>query len=190
MLDEFNALRTRARINRDRALAAVRREYEVALEKIAALQQELLGQQSTRKGRVGAAIESVIPLDTDFTVNDVVTALEDKEPERPWHYRSVYDHLIRLREQGLLRLVRRARSNEPAVFVRVETPLKGRQLDDVPLLAAIGKVFVRPMTLTEIMVAMIESGYQTKMSKVNLRHTVRKLLGRNGYKQDGGKWVP
>ena len=46
------------------------------------------------------------------------------------------------------------------------------------------------MNTTEVLVAVLESGYQTGMSKANLRHTIAKLLGRDGYKRDGGKWLP
>jgi hypothetical protein len=190
MNTEFMALRTRARINRDKAIEAIRRDYEVALEKIATLEQELLGQSTNRLTRVGAAIESVIPLEADFTTTDLLAALETAHSHRAWYKRSVDAHVNRLRERGLIRRVRGAKSNEPAVYVRVALPVRGTQVEDGSLLQAIGNALVRPMNSSEVTVAVLEAGYQTKMTKSNLRYNVAKVLKRGGFKQDGGKWLP
>jgi len=190
MLTEFNALRARAKINRDKALADVQRDYELALEKIQALQEELLGATRERNTRLSAAIESVMPREADFTSGDLLAALENLEPGRAWKKRSIDNHIAYLRERGLVRRLKRSKSNEPAVYVRVAEPLRGPQTEDMPLREAIGQALTKPMNTTEVLVAVLESGYQTEMSKSNLRHTIAKLLGRDGYKRDGGKWLP
>jgi hypothetical protein len=60
---------------------------------------------------------------------------------------------------------------------------------DLTLLQVIGKVLTRRMTTTEIVVAVLEAGYQTTMGKTNLRNHVTQLLRRGGFKQDAGKWL-
>ena len=99
-------------------------------------------------------------------------------------------HIHRLRELGLIRRVRRARSNEPAMYARVEAPPRGQQVDDTSLMQAIGQALVRPMNTAEVSVAVLESGYQTKMSKSNFRYAVAKALKRAGFTRKGGKWLP
>jgi hypothetical protein len=172
MFNEFIALRARARVNRDNAIAEIRREYETALEKIDALQQELLGKSTIHHSRISAAVEAVMPKDADFTTNDIVAALELAEPGRAWKKRALEHQINRLREQGVVRRLKRATSNQPALFVRVDAPNRGPQLEDVSLRRAIGQALTKPMNTTEVLVAVLESGYQTEMSKANLRHTI------------------
>ncbi len=62
-------------------------------------------------------------------------------------------------------------------------------LDDMTLEQAIHRVLTRPMTVTEVAVAVIEAGYQSTMSRNNLRNHVGRLLAKGDFKREGGKWV-
>jgi hypothetical protein len=189
-MNEFNALRQRARDKRDKAIAEVRREYEAALVQIAALEQDLLGKVSSRYKKISAAIESVIPRESEFTTADIMAGLEALDPRRSWRKRSIDNHISRLRERGLIKRLKRATVHEPAVYARAEAPVKAAPLDDMTLLQVIGKVLaVRPMTTTEVVVAVLEAGYQTTMAKTALRNHVTRQLGRGGFKQEDGRWV-
>jgi hypothetical protein len=189
MSQEFNALRARARNLRDKAIADARSEYEYQLTQIAKLEQDLLGKVSSRYRKISAAIESVIPSDRTFTTVDIMTALEALDPRRAWRKRSIDNHLSRLRQRGLVRRVKRASIHEPAVYARAEAPVKPVPFEDMTLIEVVGKALTKPMTTTEICVAILEAGYQTEMSRNNLRNHVTRLLSRNGYKSEDGKWL-
>ena len=60
--DEFGPLRIRASKLRDSRIAYAKREYELTLASIAKLEQE-----SSRRKKISACIESVIPNDREFT---------------------------------------------------------------------------------------------------------------------------
>ena len=187
--NEFNALRSRARERRDKAIAEARREYNAQLVKIAELEQDLLGKVQTGHKKISSAIESVIPREAPFTTVDLMAALEALDPRRNWRKRSLDNHLSRLRERGLIKRVKRPSVHEPAVYAREGAPVKAAPLDDLTLLQVIGRVLTRPMTVTEVAVAVLEAGYQTCMSKSNLRVHVGKTLARGGFKCDGGRWI-
>lgn len=189
MSNEFNALRARARDKRDKAIAEIRAEYEAQLVQIAALEQDLLGKVSSRHKKISSAIESVIPRDATFTTADIMAALEALDPRRAWRKRSIDNHFSRLRERGLIRRIKRATIHEPAVYVRPEAPVAAAPLEDMTLLQVIGKVLVRPMTTTEVCVAVLEAGYQTAMAKTALRNHVTRQLSRGEFKSEGGKWI-
>jgi len=189
MSAEFIALRARARAKRDKLIAEARSEYEYQLVQIAKLEQDLLGKVSSRYKKISAAIESVLPLDRTFTTEDVMAALEALDPRRAWRKRSIDNHISRLRERGLVKRIKRSNVRECAVYARVEFPVKVSPLGDMTLLQAIGTVMTRPMTTTEIVVAVLESGYETTMPRSVFRNAVTKELGRV-YLQRDGKWMP
>jgi hypothetical protein len=186
-MNEFIALRARARQKRDKLIASARREYAQTLVQIAALEQDLLGKESSRHKRVSASVESVIPSDRTFTTVDVMTALEALDPGRVWRKRSVDNHLSRLRERGLVRRIKKSRTNEPAVYARVGVQVAPLPFQDLTLGQVIKAVLVRPMTATELVVAMLEAGYETSMTPNALRNAVGVEL-RKAFKRDGAKW--
>ncbi len=109
-MNEFIALRARARDKRDKAIAQAREEYEAALVQIATLEQDLLGKLPSKHKPMSACIESVIPNDRPFTTLDVLTSLEALDPRRVWRKRSIDNHFSRLRDKGLIRRIKRATS--------------------------------------------------------------------------------
>jgi hypothetical protein len=188
--NEFNNLRQRARAKRDKALAEIKAEYAYQLTQIAKLEQDLLGKVSSRYHKISAAIESVIPRDRSFSVLDIFTALEALDPRRPWRRRSVDNHLTRLRERGIIRRIRRSTIHEPALYVRAEHAPPPGPMDDKSLFQAIGQVHKAPMSTTEILIAVVEAGYNSTMSRNNLRNAIAGLMRRHGYKADAGRWLP
>ncbi len=189
MSNEFNALRARARAKRDKEIAAVRAEYEATLVQIATLEQDLLGKVTSRYRKISAAIESVIPSDRPFSTADIMAGLEALDPGRVWRKRAIDSHISRLRERGLVKRLKRATAREPAVYSRADLPVKVVPLGDKTLQEVIRGVVTRPMTVTEVAVAVKESGYKSEMSNGNLRSHVRRLLVQGGFRQEGGKWT-
>jgi hypothetical protein len=187
--NEFTALRKRAKDKRDKGIAILRDEYERALAQIAALEQDLLGMRPANYRKIVDAVNAVIPKTAEFTMPDVMAGLEALDPRRAWRRRSVDWVIVRMRKRGTITRLKRANIHEPAVYVRSEAAPPKTGLDDMTLLEVIGKVLVRPMTTTEVVVAVLEAGYQTTMGRTHLRNHVTRLLNRGGFKQDAGKWV-
>ncbi|QDU31789.1 hypothetical protein ETAA8_69490 [Anatilimnocola aggregata] len=190
-MNEFAALRKRARDKRDKAIAIVRREYELALTQIATLEQDLLGLESSRHQKISACIERVIPRDEPFNSVDIMAALEALDPTRPWRMHSIHNHIARLRERGIIRRIKRSTIHEPASYVRYEVPVpeNASSVLDMSMSQVIDLVLTRPMTSTEVVVAVREAGYVSTMTKTGFRNHVVDLLNRGKYRQDGGKWL-
>jgi hypothetical protein len=208
---EFNALRSRAKDKRDKAIAYARQEYEATLVTIAGLEQDLLGKESSRYRLISACVESVIPRDRPFSTTDIMTSLEGLDPGRTWRKRSVDNHIARLRERGpdhqlrsrphhgnhiarlrergLVRRMQKAKGTEPAIYARVGALVPALPFEDMRLVEVMRAVLTRPMTQTELAVALLEAGYQTAMEPRALRTAVGVELRRGGFANQGGKWV-
>jgi hypothetical protein len=190
MSNEFTALRELARERRDREISAIREQYEQTLLQIATLEQDLLGKQSSKHKTISSCIESVIPREEPFSTVSVLAGLEALDPGRVWRKRSIDHHFTRLRERNIIKRIRRATIHEPALYVRVgasvapPTPLADATLADV-----IRMVLTRPMTTTEVMVAVVEAGYRSSMPKTQLRSHVGRELRAGPWQRDGGKWT-
>lgn len=190
MSTEFVQLRARARDKRDKLIAEARREYEATLVQIATLEQDLLGKISSRHKSISSCIESVIPRADTFTTVDIMASLEALDPGRVWRPSSLHNHIARLRDKGLVKRLKRATIHEPAVYARVDVPAQVVPLSDATLSEVIRSVLVRPMTATEVAVAVLEAGYSSTMTRKNLRNHIARVLKRTGFKCEGGKWVP
>lgn len=192
MSNEFNALRARAKARRDKAVTAIQEEYQAALVQIAKLEQDLLGRQSrTALSRrpISACIDSILPKDRPFTTVDVMTALEALDSSRYWRKRSADFHIGKLRRIGVIRRLRRATIHEPALYVVADSPATPPAATaDKTLAEVIRGVLTRPMSLTEVVLAVTDAGYRSSMSRGNLRqHVHRELKAR--FKFDGTKWT-
>jgi hypothetical protein len=183
---EFNRLRGLARARRDKQLAEIRAEYEANLVSIAKLEQDLCGKVSSRYRTISSAIESVIPSDRPFTTEDIMAALEALDPGRVWRKRSLDSHLSRLRERGLVKRLRKATLRERAVYARADFGTEG---ESRPLRAVIAEVLTRPMTLTELTVAVVEAGHKSSTNGRQLRNQVARELREDGFRRDGERWV-
>jgi hypothetical protein len=189
-MNEFIALRARARDKRDKLIAEARKDYEATLVTIASLEQDLLGRESSRHKRISASVESAIPRDRPFTTVDIMTSLEAIDPGRVWRKRSVDSHIARLRERGLVRRMRRAKSTEPAQYVRCGVEVERLPFEGMTLAEVIRAVLTKPMTQTELVVRMVEAGYDSTMTKPALRNAVGVELRKGGFGNEGGKWTP
>ena len=134
----------------------------------------------------------MLPADRTFTTVDVMTALEALDPGKVWRKRSVDSHISRLRERGIVRRVRRAKGTEPAIYARAgvkvaAVPFAGKTLPEV-----VGEVLAgQSMTQTELVMAMLDAGYDTTMGPRGLRTAVGVILRREklAFRQKGGKWA-
>lgn len=118
-MEAFTELRKRAREKCDQAIARAKDEYRATLTRIAALEQDLNGNVPSSHKTISSAIESVIPSDRAFTTVDVMTGLEALDSGRTWRKRSVDNHISRMRSKGLIRRLKKARNNGPALYARL-----------------------------------------------------------------------
>jgi hypothetical protein len=118
-----------------------------------------------------------------------MTSLEALDPGRVWRKRSVDSHLSRLRERGLVRRLKKHRNNEPAVYARVGVPVPPVPFQDMTLRDVVGAMLTHPMRQTELVVAMLEAGYETSMTPQALRDAVGVELRKGPFMSDGGKWA-
>ncbi len=120
-----------------------------------------------------------------------MTSLEALDPGRVWRKRSVDSHISRLRERGVVRRLRKSKGTEPAQYVRVGVKVAPAPFEDKTLLEVIGEVLGgHSMTQTELVVAMLEAGYQSTMEPRAMRNAVGVVLrgDRGRFVVRGGKW--
>ena len=184
-MNEFNLLRQRAREKRDKLIGEARAEYEATLVQIAKLEQDLCGKVSSRHRSISSCIESVIPSDRPFTTADIMAGLDALDPWRVWRKRSVDNNLSRLRERGLVKRPRKATLRERAVYARADL---GDEGESRPLRDYLADVVVKPMTVTEIAVAVREAGFRTTMTGRALRGYVTQELREGEFRREGEKW--
>lgn len=188
----FNELRKHAREKRDKAIGVARDEYAATLARIAALEQDLLGREPSTHKTIASCIDSVIPGDRCFTTLDILAGLEAMDPRRDWRKRSLDSHIARLRERGLVRRVKKSQNCQPAIYVRMGVDVEPLPFEDKTLPEVVAEVLDdgQPMRQTDLVVAMMEAGYQTTMSPKNLRDAVGVVLrkGKGRFREVDGEW--
>ena len=192
-MQDFNSLRKRARDRRDKQLKQARDEYAEILARIAELEQDLLGIQPVKHKSIASCIEAVIPTDRTFTTADIMAGLEAIDSGRVWRKRSVDNHLSRLRERGIVKRLKRVRGGQLATYAVADldtppVPFEGMELTDC--VSLILRDSGEPMRATEVVVALLEHGYETSMDRENLRNAVCAALRDGGEfeKLEGGRW--
>ncbi len=187
-MNEFMALRAKARERRDAEIAKAREDYESSLAKIAELEQRLLGKPDPQQVNMAAAVERVIPRDEPFTTDDVMRSLEALDPSRVWLKRSVARYIRCLREQGLLQRVRKATVKEPAAYIRSDVATEAQERS---LRQTIVETVKRPMFIAEVLAAVLEAGYRTTMKREHFRtHCIRELRTAGFRESPEGRWLP
>ena len=113
------------------------------------------------------------------------------DPGRIWRKRSVDSHISRLRKRGIVSRISRSRGSEPAVYARLGVQVAPRPFQDMTMREVIRTVLAeKPLTQTELVVAMLESGYYTTMTRQALRNAVGMELRKDGeFRKADGKWT-
>jgi hypothetical protein len=186
-MNEFNALRTKARERRDKIVADATREYFETLTKIATLEQDLIGRRSSSYMTVGQCVLKVLPTDRTFTTADIRALLLGLDALRDWGTRSINDAVTKLYNRGKIRRLRRSRPGEPAVYAAegVELPAQPSMTLQEAIATALES---RPLNETELCVALLEQGYDSGMNKVALRRVIAAELRAGPFERVGRKW--
>lgn len=193
MEEAFKQLRAQARERRDKALNRARDEYAATLVRIAELEQDLLGRDPSTHKSIASCIDTVIPTDGTFTTVDVMAALEALDPRRNWRKRSVDNHISRLRNRGIVRRVKKSQNHRPAIYARIGVEVAPLPFEDMTLPDVVAVVLKDrgPLTQTELVVAMIEAGYQSTMAPKTLRNAVGRalMIDTDRFRQRTKKWT-
>ncbi len=179
----LSARRDKVRSLRDKAIQRARDECNRTLARIATM-------EFNRRTMVSTCVESVIP-DHEFTVLDILAALESLDPVRVWRRHAVNNHLSRMRDRGQIRRTRRRCGRaDPAVYASVEVDVPKRPFGNVSLVEAIAAVRGnRTMNAIELTIAVIEAGYETRMGRKAIRDAVGAAMRKDGrFKRNGDKW--
>ena len=190
-MNEFNSLRIRAREKRDRSIDLARHEYQAALHRIDELERDLVGNKHSPEMKTGECIDRVMPAG-EFTLHDVLNGLQDLDPKRAWSAKAVGNHLLKLRKRGVLQRTKRSTTGCAARYVRVETVRDKQPFEDQPLSSVLPAVLGnRKMTVLEIAVALLESGFRTKMRRKRLTDAIYAAMLREPerFKREGAKWA-
>jgi hypothetical protein len=164
-MNEFDYLREMAAKKRDRAIAAAREEYNVAVARIKDLKRSLggLSRKASRRTLrpVVESLESVLPRDRLFTVDEAYQLLNESDPKRYFHLPTVRQLFAVLNREGKVKRVRRAASLvywAVAEYEEVESVYGARTL------ASIAEEVLReqgPMRAIEIVVYIQSRNYRT-----------------------------
>jgi hypothetical protein len=83
-MQEFTALRARAKERRDQAIRVARLEYEQAMSQIAELENRLLDRGKPKVKLLVDCVRQVMPTTEPFTIQQLMEALEALDPARIW----------------------------------------------------------------------------------------------------------
>jgi hypothetical protein len=189
-MNEFTMLRARAREQRDNAIALARSTYETALNQITALENVLLERGKPKIKRISDCIGAVMPTDRPFTVEDIQELLQAAHPTRIWNKAVVSNHIGHMRNRGVIYRARKPKRGHNAVYAAKGVKVATSAFGDKPLSEVMLELLTEPMRPVELAVRILESDYDTNMSRENMRTTVSRLLRTNGSfrKVGGGKW--
>lgn len=189
----FLELRKAALDKRDAAIRQVRDEYAATIKRIAELEQDIKGSAPSDHKTIAQCVQEVIPYGRTFTTVDIMAGLEAMAPHRIWRKHSIITRLTVLQEKGVIKRISRPKGGEPAVYARIDVEVDTQPFGDLSLQEAIATLLAdRPsITQTDIIVALVESGYQTTMNKEALRNAVGTAMRNHPERfkrQNGNRW--
>jgi hypothetical protein len=189
-MNEFTALRARAKERRDQAIRVARLSYEAAMSAIAELENRLLDRGKPKVKRVCDALREVMPTDKPFTIQELMEALQVLDPSRIWKHTAVSNILTAWRKRGVIYRVRKPKLGGCAIYAAKGVKAPAPKLGDASLVEVMQAVATKPMTPTEIMVAVLEAGYETSMARKTLQSHIGKILRRGRFENcENGKWA-
>ena len=174
-MNAFNELRKLAADKRDKAIHRAKAEYDIALTRISELDQMIQGKFSPGRIPVSKAIDMTLPDDRPFTTHDVMAGLKALDPKRDWRQRSIDNYMSQLRKRGDVKRLRRNGINRHALYAKPNVVVPNMPFTDMLLVDVIETVLKRankPLTQTEIVVLMLEMGYETEQTPKYLRNHV------------------
>ena len=190
----FDELRQLASERRDAAIQAAKDEYREVLRGIATIERQLgistPPKYQERRLSLADAIVSLMPHDRTFCLDDACRWLSETDPSRTFTRGSITSNLYVLVKRGIIKRVRYASGNQCSAYA-----VPSFVCDDPPstildFAEAVIREAGQPMTATEIMVAMLESGFEPEIGpKRALGSLLRGMSKRHlRFVRSGQKW--
>ncbi|MBP88886.1 MAG: hypothetical protein CMJ64_19595 [Planctomycetaceae bacterium] len=151
----FDELRKLAMQRRDKAVQSARRDYHATLEEIAILQSRFV---QPRCGGVADAVRALLPVDRPFTLADLMGIL--KEAGREVSLPVLRTTMHRLEKSGEVRRVVGSHKHRKTVYAIASLECEPPKPTAIKLAEQVLSESDSPMTATEIMVAMLDRGFQ------------------------------
>ena len=187
--DTFTRLRHEAKIKRNRAIAAARKEYDKTLHEIEALESKLASKPDRRRGSsLSKVIMEVLP-DHAVTIDDCIALIKAADPTREFKRETIRTVLHKLWRRGSIRKVTDASGSRVASYAlpSVDVP------DDKSLADWARDVLSKsrkPMKAVEILVQMTERGYVMECPpNESVRHLVWAMDKSHDFSQKSRLWT-
>lgn len=185
----FDELRKLASDRRDHAIESAKSEYRKTLHDIAAMERRL--GIATQRQTLSEAILSIVPNGREFFLDDVCRWLAANDPGRTFTRGSVGANIRSLVKQGSIKRVRNPQRTKHAAYAVLSLDCDRQERTILDMAEAILRKSGQPMTATEIMVTMIEAGFdpaiEPKRASQSLRRGMSKRTSR--FKRNGQKWL-
>ncbi|MCA9230785.1 MAG: hypothetical protein KDA57_09035 [Planctomycetales bacterium] len=194
-MNPYELLRKQAAEKLDQAVSAARKEYRETCDKINALRKEL-GDEPEPGVRVHKTtidtVREYLPRDRTFSNADVLSIVQDVEPERHWNRGTVKAAVYRLAD---LKEIRRIAKDDTGhvLWAAFDFECESKPYADMPLSDVIAEILgdkgaMRP---AELVVAAQALGCRAEDDPGKLLRAVRKALQGNPrrFERDGeGRW--
>lgn len=165
-MNAFEDLRKIATAKRDNAFKQARSEYSDAIRKIAELESQLTGSRKRPKSKLdNGSLPDIIfhsaPVDRPFSIEEACGFIRAADPDRKFTKASVNTTVNRMKNEGVLKHIATAKGkNQVALYALADAnchPQRKLLIDWArEILAANNK----PMKAVEVMVEMVEKGFQ------------------------------
>ena len=180
-MEEFRKLREVAAVKRDAAIKRAKQEHALTVQKIAELESRIRGTRRPRakakpKTTLADLIYSVLPDDRTFTIDDVCGLVKSAKPNRERSRATISTNVNRMLHAESIKRVRRATSGKPAIFALIDfdSPEAKTMLDWARKVKG-----WQEMPAVELMVKMVEAGYEMEVSPnqavVSLKRELAKM---------------
>lgn len=187
MSTPFNDLRAIAAKRRDKAFELARKEYDEAIQDIAALERKLVLRSPVKRKRnrqtqsLIDVIVSVVPTDRPFGLDDVVGWVREAESERSFTKPTVRTTINRLIKEGALKRVQRACGDRRALYAVPTLDFPECEPSLIKKAEAILRGAGKPMSTTEIVVSMLERGDVMENGPQRTQKSLQSGFMKNGH---------
>jgi hypothetical protein len=191
----FIELRQLATERRDKAIRAAQSEYRKTLKDIASMERRLglvtLTRYEDRRPPLTEAILAVIPQDQPFSLDDVCQRLSAADPVRTFTKGSIRSTICVLVNRGDIKRVQNNGGTRCAAYAASSLNCAEPESSMFDRAEAILRDAGQPMTVTEIVVAMIEQGFNAAIEPNRATDSLRRGLTRrtDRFRKDGQKWT-
>ena len=177
----YDSLRKQAASRRDDRIRAARAAFNESVKLISQLEREIEGTVSRpyRVHRILDMVRELVPTDRPFTVAEMVTMLSRESPDRVAYVPTIRSIFTRLEREGIIKRVGRDGVHVHWASVKYNGRLSPHGAATITTVAKQVLGEKGPLRLSELIVAMRESGYRSEANPRKMLASVAATLCRN-----------